>query len=159
MSLPMMLIKNAANMNRMKSLLLILAVVGSACSDDNSFDPEKQQTKWLTSDVWVVDRVENDADGDLTFQYPNFAIAFVDTDDNAFSGEYYVTGGGKIFLEGFGKWRFSDDQQKIILQNGREMEVVLSRTLLTLSFFADVSSGRTDGVSGNFTFKLKKKSV
>src|SRR5690349_6195041 len=91
-----------ANQN-MKSLKLvtILILVSAAFSQCSKDDPSAKSRKIsiLTSDVWITESVINSADGDLTFQYTNFEIAFVKNGDAGFDGDYYLADGGTAFPE------------------------------------------------------------
>jgi len=137
------------------AIFILLAASFSQCSKD---DPSAKSRKIsiLTSDVWITESVTNSADGDITFQYTDFAIAFVKDGEAGFDGEYYLTGGGIAFPELTGKWKFNKNLNQLILQNGREMDIVVSSNALELSFHIEPSGGRIRGLSGDFIFKLKK---
>jgi hypothetical protein len=141
---------------RLVVLLLVLMTGYVQCSKDHDPDPRDKKIGMLTAIAWVTDNVQNSSDGDLTFQYTNFTIVFVSNDDETFDGDYYLTGGGTAFSELAGKWKFNDDLTKIILATGREMDVTLTDDSLTLSFDIPSSEGRSAGLSGHFTFNLKK---
>ena len=74
-----------------------------------------------------------------------------------YDGDYYVAGGGRAFPELVGQWKFNDELTRLIFANGREMDMVLSDTTLTLTFDVAPEGGRVKGVSGRFTFTLKKE--
>lgn len=146
----------------MKSIKFILTLFVAStvifqCSKDNEPSLKSQKIKLLASDVWVTESVLNSEDGDLTFQYTDFTIAFVKNGDAGFDGDYYLTGGGHAFPELTGKWKFSKDVTKLVLQNGREMGIMLTAGSLTLTFHMDASGGRTRGLGGDFIFNLKKQ--
>jgi hypothetical protein len=146
------------NMKTPKLLLALLALFGyNQCAEDHHVTLKESQIRMLTSNVWIPALVENSSDGDLTFQYTDFAIAFIKSDKQGFDGDYYLSGGGNAFKELFGKWRFNDDLTKLVLQNGREMDLELSSNALTLSFYQAPVNGRVQGLSGVFTFHLKKR--
>lgn len=139
------------------TLLFALLLLGFVqCSKDNDPDPKTRKIGMLTDISWVTDNVQNSSDGDLTSQYSDFAIVFVSNDDGTFDGDYYLTGGGTAFPELTGKWKFNDDLTTIILATGREMEVTLTEDTLTLAFDIVSSGGRGAGLSGHFTFTLRK---
>jgi hypothetical protein len=141
------------------NLFLIMLITSSAffkCTTEDDLSRKDEKIEMLTRAPWVADNVSNDADGDLTFQYTNFVIAFVRNGDGSFDGDYYLSEGGHAFPEPYGKWKFSDDLDELIFSTGREMGADLSEDNLTLTFYLAPVDGRVKGLSGDFTFRLKR---
>ena len=145
-------------MRRVEILIVaILALATSRCSNQNGPGSKEHMIKILTSGIWTTESVDNDEDGDLTSEYADFAIAFENRPDARFEGDYYVSKGGRAFPEVFGQWKFSADLAKLILANGRVIEVTASESTLVLVFTAVPSAEEVEDLSGKFTFKLRKK--
>jgi hypothetical protein len=145
-------------MRRAKTLfIVILALMLFHCSKQTDPTPKEQMIKLLTSDMWTTESVQKDEAGDVTSDYAEFGIAFESRPDADFDGDYYVAGGGRAFPELVGQWKFNADFTRLVLANGREMDVSLSATSLVLTFSVVPDGGRVKGVIGRFTFRLKKK--
>ncbi|HEY0741855.1 MAG TPA: hypothetical protein VGD40_10345 [Chryseosolibacter sp.] len=137
------------------AMLVVLVVI--QCSKEKDPSPKEQKMHMLTDGAWMVDKVHNNADGDITSLYATFAIAFSKSPFGNFEGDYYVAAGGRAFPDVYGHWRFNEDLSRLILDNGREMEISLSDKILTLRFSLAPTGGRMDGLSGDFTFTLVRK--
>jgi hypothetical protein len=137
-------------------IILIFASVLIQCSSSSDPDAKEEKIKWLTHDAWVAENVSSD-EGDLTFQYTDFVIIFMRNPNDTFDGDYYSTGGGHAFSELIGRWKFNDDLSKLLLDGGKEIRIIASKEKLTMNFFVAPSGGRVSGLSGNFTFVLKRR--
>ena len=138
------------------SILSVLLL--SACHDDEKgTDPRTKNMNLLTSSVWVTESVDHTTDGDLTFQYENFSIAFTQTGSSGMDGEYIAVNGGNAFPDSYGEWSLSSDSKTILLSNDQEMTIEsLTEGSLVLNFIVEPpTGGRVEGVSGEFTFHLK----
>lgn len=135
---------------------IFAASVMMSCDKENEVNPREEKIGLLTGSAWVPTQVLN-TDGDLTARYKLFAIGFVKKEGSPFEGDYYIANGGEAFKETMGEWKFSDDLSKIILSSGTEIEFTLTEQTLELKFFVAPSDGRVKGISGNFTFILKKR--
>lgn len=126
----------------------------SACKDDNEVSAHDQNVNVITASTWGDPTVTH-PDGDLSDQYSDFIIAFTKKPADGFDGIFVIGNGSYAFPENSGKWKFSEDLTKIILDSGRELDVELSATNLNLDFIVTPEGGRIDGLSGHFTFDLK----
>lgn len=128
----------------------------SACSsDDKKTSDEDKMISKFTESTWAAERVEHGTDGDLTFQYEDFSLAFTKSGSGTFLGDYYVANGGNAFRDAFGKWKLSEDMKMIILDNDQELEVEFQGEKMILDFIVPLpSDGRTQGLSGHFAFTL-----
>jgi hypothetical protein len=143
--------------NILQLLFLVVMVQLIACKDD---EPSTSDAKveMLTAQTWGQPTVIHGTDGDLSDQYPDFAITFTNNPSAPFNGSYIVANGGHAFADATGKWKFNDDQTLIILGSGKEIAFELEATRLMLDFTvaeSEGSGGRSNGLSGHFTFELK----
>lgn len=139
---------------RILNLLFLSALIGfGACKDDA---PSKQDvmTNMLTANAWGDATVTHGADGDLSFQYENFAVQFTNQKANDYSGNFLVSNGGSAFPDVTGKWKFNSDLTKIIFDTGKEMDFILTETKLELEFTVSATGGRVSGLDGHFIFEL-----
>jgi hypothetical protein len=146
--------------SRIKTFLTITVLATClifSCDKENEVSPREQKLELLTADAWITTQVLN-IDGDLTATYKNFSIAFLRKHGPDFEGDYYIANGGRAFKETMGEWKFNDDLTKIILSSGAEIEFTLTEDSLVLKFFVAPVNGRVEGLSGNFTFILKRRS-
>jgi hypothetical protein len=107
------------------------------------------------TETWGAPQVIHGIDGDLSDQYSDFAITFTQNPSDGYEGIFVVANGGYAFEEITGNWKFNDDLSEIILDSGKEMEFKLEENSLTLDFIVTNSGGRSNGLSGHFTFHLK----
>ena len=138
-------------------LALFFAMVQiSACKEDND-EPSASDVKvdMLTAQTWGQAIVTHATDGDLSDQYPDFAITFTSNPSGGFQGTYVAANGGHAFADATGKWKFNDALTLIVLDSGREIEFELDETHLKLDFTVPISGGRSNGLSGHFTFELQ----
>ena len=126
----------------------------SACDEDGPSDTEVK-ADMLTAQTWAHASVMHGTDGDLSDQYSDFAMTFSSNPADGFQGTYLVANGGHAFEDASGKWKFNDNLTMIILDSGREIEFQLNETHLTLDFIVPESGGRSNGLSGHFTFELQ----
>lgn len=146
----------------MKSIIkltLLLFVLQLWACKDNDKEQEKEteseiKTNMLTAATWGRAEVTH-SDGDLSDQYVNFAIGFTRNGSDGFDGNFIISSGGHAFSEIAGKWKFSDDFNQIIFDSGKEIDIELSKELLTLDFTVPPSGGKVTGLSGHFVFKLR----
>lgn len=134
-------------------LVLLVLVVLSACKDD---EPSQQEimTNMLTANVWANATVTHDVDGDLSFQYEDFAIQFTNQPANGYSGNFLVSDGGSAFPDVAGKWKFNADMTQILFDTGKEMVFNLTENSLELDFTVSATGGRVSGLDGYFIFEL-----
>lgn len=139
---------------RILNLLLLTVLIGlGACKDD---EPNKQDimTDILTANVWGDATVTHEVDGDLSFQYEDFAIQFTKQAANGYNGSFLVSNGGSAFPDVTGKWKFNSELTKIIFDTGKEMDFTLTESKLTLEFTVSAMGGRVSGLDGHFIFEL-----
>lgn len=139
---------------RILNLLVLSVLIGlSACKDDG---PSQQDvmTNMLTANVWANAMVTHEVDGDLTFQYDNFAIQFTNQASDGFSGNFLVSNGGSAFPDVAGKWKFNSDMTHIVFDTGKEMVFELTDNTLELDFTVSATGGRVSGLDGHFIFEL-----
>lgn len=139
---------------RILNLIVLFVLVGlGACKDDGPSQQEVMTNK-LTASVWTNATVTHEVDGDLSFQYENFAIQFTNQKANDYSGNFLVSNGGSAFPDVTGKWKFNSDLTKIIFDTGKEMDFILTETKLELEFTVSATGGRVSGLDGHFIFEL-----
>ena len=143
----------------MKNIITILALGTilhfSSCSKDE-VDPRAATIGKLTESSWGNAKVTH-ADGDLSAQYQQFAIAFTNQSSGGFDGQFVISNGGHAFPETSGRWKFSDTLDQIIFDSGTEIDYDLNDTTLKLDFTTPPpSGGRMKGLGGHFIFELKR---
>ena len=136
--------------------VISLVVVG--CKDNDSTSPETSAAEKIEG-TWTASQVSVDGT-DHTADYSSFSITFTETKDGNFI--YTVNNGGSAFKDiTVDTWHFTDNTFSSITRGD---EVVMTYTrdgdFLTLQFtiqdpFAE--GGRTLGMFGDFSMKLKKK--
>jgi len=127
-----------------------------SCSDDEKVSPKDKMINQITESTWVVEQVEHGTDGDLTFQYTDFSLAFTASGSGDFIGEYFVGHGGYAFPDAFGKWNLSADLKNVLFDNDQEFAVEFVGERMLLDFTVNPpDGGRVEGLSGHFTFTLK----
>lgn len=136
-------------------LLLFVAVLQLTACNDDAPSTADVKVDMLTAQTWGQAIVTHATDGDLSDEYSDFAVTFTSSPSGDFQGSYVVANGSHAFAEATGKWKFNDDESLIILDSGREMEFELEATHLKLDFTVPASGGRSNGLSGHFTFDLK----
>lgn len=134
-------------------LALIVALLfysGCKNDDDNITDPEAEQLAKL-SVTWVLGSVKND-NTDVTAQYAGFELSV--NGDKTFSTK---SGGNAWPKEG--SFDFADESfKKLTRSDGIEVTILsLTDDQLSLSFNQPNVSGRVSGITGQFTFMLKKQ--
>ncbi|HEY3405904.1 MAG TPA: hypothetical protein VGK59_21110 [Ohtaekwangia sp.] len=135
--------------------VLLFLFQASACSEDESTSAKDNMIRQLTESTWIAESVEHGTDGDLTFQYDDFSIAFTSSESGNFLGDYLVANGGYAFADAFGKWTVSEDLHTLMLDNDQELTVEFQGEKMILDFTVNPSSGgRSNGLSGHFTFTL-----
>ncbi len=143
----------------MKSILkfaaLLIVFQLGACNDDNETSKRDIKIDMLTASSWGNAQVTHTPDGDLSIQYTDFAIVFTGNSSDGFDGTYIISNGGYAFSENAGKWKFSDDLSKIILDSGKELAYQLDETNLHLDFTVASAGSKVAGVSGHFVFDLQ----
>jgi hypothetical protein len=139
---------------RIINLIVLSVLVGlSACKDDTP-SKEEVMTNMLTASVWTNATVTHGVDGDLSFQYENFAIQFSKQASDGYSGNFLVSNGGSAFPHVAGKWKFNNDLTKIMFDTGKEMVFDLTDNTLELDFTVSATGGRVSGLDGHFIFEL-----
>ncbi|MBL7857138.1 MAG: hypothetical protein JNM57_05560 [Cyclobacteriaceae bacterium] len=141
------------NILTLSTLVIVLAFSG--CKDDEEFSKRQTDITKLTAVAWGNPIVQHGTDGDLSDQYENFAIVFALTFNDGYDGTFVVSNGGYAFPENAGKWRLSEDLNRIIFDNGREFDVEIEAKTLKMDFTVAPSGGRVAGLSGHFTFDLQ----
>ena len=149
----------------MKKIIAIVALGFTgllvSCNKNSESSPKDKAIDMITANAWETESVQHDTDGNLTFQYENFTIAFTKKTSSNYSGEYVVANGGTAFPDAFGQWKILDDLKTIQFDNGQEFEVDLSNGKLKLDFYivnsggGRIGWGRMSGLSGHFIFVLK----
>jgi hypothetical protein len=138
--------------------LTIILLIANSCSDkETGADERTLKINEIVSSPWTNAVVTHSTDGDLSFQYEDFSIAFIKNPGSSYDGDFIVTHGGYAFEEHYGKWKLDEVSSQIILSTGKQMEFVLTENILRLEFTVDNTSGRTAGVSGHFIFELQKE--
>jgi hypothetical protein len=140
--------------NTIQLVLFIMLIQLSACSEDGPSDSDVK-SEMLSAQAWGHPTVMHGTDGDLSDQYADFAITFTRKSADGFLGTYFVANGSHAFADVSGKWKFNDDLTMIILDSGRELDFQLDESHLTLDFIVPESGGRSNGLSGHFTFNLQ----
>ncbi len=134
-------------------VVLSLFIGLSACKDQGPNEKEVM-TNMLTANVWTNAIVTHDLDGDLSFQYENFAIQFTNQVADGYAGNFLVSNGGSAFPDVAGKWKFNSDMTQIIFDTGKEMVFELTENRLILDFTVVEMGGRVSGLDGHFIFEL-----
>ena len=136
---------------KIATVLMTLSLV--ACSKDDP-SPRDEKIQQITASTWGSPTVMH-TDGDLSDQYIDFAIKFTKQSSGDFEGTYIIANGGYAFEETAGQWTLSDDLSSIILDSGKEITAKINEGSLRLEFIVPTSTGRTNGLSGQFVFELK----
>lgn len=139
---------------RILNLLVLSLLIGfGACKEDEP-GQEDILTNMLTANAWANAIVTHEVDGDLSFQYEDFAIQFTKQPTDGYAGNFLVSNGGSAFPDVAGKWKFNSDQSKIIFNTGKEMVFELTDNTLELNFTVSATGGRVSGLDGHFIFEL-----
>jgi hypothetical protein len=142
--------------NILKLTMVTLLVQLAACREDAAPSAREIKLDLLASSTWGNAQVIHATDGNLSSEYAEFAIAFTKGSTNGFDGTFIISNGGNAFSEGSGRWKFSVDLRKIILDSGKDITFEVDDEHLTLDFVVPPPpNGRIDGLSGHFTFDLK----
>jgi len=136
--------------------LTILAVyfLVASCDDDDA-NAKSKELRLLTATPWSHAVVNHATDGDLSDQYETFAISFSKNVENGYDGTFIISNGGYAFPENTGRWKFDEQLDLIIFDSGREIQFQVNENTLHLELSVDNPGGRTNGLSGHFTFDLK----
>jgi hypothetical protein len=141
----------------MKSILkitvLLIVCQLTACQEDEKNKPDLK-TEMLTATSWGHAQVTH-SDGDLSGQYTDFSISFTSNSSNGFDGTFSISNGSYAFEETTGKWKFNDDQDQIMFDSEKVMDIHLEENHLQLDFTVAEPGGKISGVSGHFTFDLQ----
>lgn len=136
---------------------LLLVVMLAACHSDDPESAFEKNVNALTSTAWTHPTVTNSTDGDLSDSYAGFAILFTKKEANGFAGTFVISNGGYAFTEVTGQWKFNDALTELQFDSGKTMAFTVDEKHLSLDFnVAPPTGGRTDGLSGHFTFAFTK---
>ncbi|MEP4093354.1 hypothetical protein [Reichenbachiella sp.] len=136
--------------------MLILGLV--ACDEEANVPEDESQAKALAGPWSMGSNSQVLRDGtDITPQYGDFSIVFTE------QFGYFVSGDPNNLLQPEGTWAYAEGSFTSILLNGdlRPINVVHSDdgSALTITFSNDTNvpiGARTAGISGSYTFVLKK---
>ncbi|MCB0497270.1 MAG: hypothetical protein KDC79_14110 [Cyclobacteriaceae bacterium] len=133
----------------MLAIVFMASFLGSCKKKAPEPDARTLQMQKLSAS-WKVNSVEND-DLDVTSQYSGFTLTVNDL-------KYTTTNGGNPWPSS-GTYDFKDADLTILVRSdGTEIQIEeLTSSTLVLSFnYNSLTGGRTNGVTGNFIFSLKK---
>lgn len=135
--------------------LCLLATLWLSGCDSNELSSREAAIKKLTDGPWSASEVTHASDGDLTSQYEDFSLVLIESEKNSYDGTFFTANGFIAFPETSGLWRLNEGLTDIVFENGRTFKFSFDKDDLILTFEVPPSDGgRTNGVSGNFTFRL-----
>jgi len=138
------------------TLLVLLFVVGLACSPDDNAEPTAQELAFeILSGSWDLTQGGSIVvDGqDLSLNYPGFGLSFT-------NGGYGTTNAEDLF-NASGTWTWADDEaQMITLDDGKQITIrSLNETEFVFSFSFSGSGGQAnlvDGIAGSYVISVNK---
>lgn len=143
-------------MKSITQLFCLLLLVSLGCSKDESLSKHDQIVKNISA-TWGNAQVMHATDGDLSFQYEDFAITFAKNSSSGADGFFIVENGSHAFPDASGQWSLSSDLSKIEISTGAAWDFTLTGNSLTLEFDIPDSGGRTNGLTGHVVFELTKE--
>jgi hypothetical protein len=134
-----------------KYLVIVILLVNLSSCNETEISPQDTVKSTLVNTTWKIKTVSMD-DVDYTSDYVGMTLVFTDK-------EFRATNGGKVWPQK-GTWNFVDpDGQKIIRDDGAEIMISVTPTLLELSLLWSKESfgpGRTSSTKGKIKFALVK---